>query len=80
MQVGELYASCHGNKAHAGRQSLEFHLNARPSALINFHDILEEAGHFVPDRYVLMQEAKHQGSCSDGKLGSYGTVTSLCSD
>lgn len=50
LQVGELYSSCHGNQVHAGRQSLAFHLNARPSAVLNFHDILEDAGHFVSER------------------------------
>lgn len=49
LQVGELYSSCHGNP---GRQSLAFHLNARPSAVLNFHDILEDAGHFVSERWV----------------------------
>ncbi|KAL0047044.1 hypothetical protein WJX82_004928 [Trebouxia sp. C0006] len=43
--VGELYSSCHGNQVHTGRQSVAYHLNARPSAVLNFHDILEEAGH-----------------------------------
>lgn len=52
MQVGELYSSCHGNQVHAGRQSLAFHLNARPCAVLNFHDVLEEAGHFVSERWV----------------------------
>lgn len=51
LQVGELYSSCHGNQVHAGRQSLAFHLNARPSAVLNFHDILQNAGHFVSDRW-----------------------------
>lgn len=52
MQVGELYSSCHGNEVHAGRQALAFHLNARPSAVLNFHDVLEDAGHFVSERWV----------------------------
>ena len=50
VQVGELYSSCHGEHVHAGRQSLAFHLNARPSAVLSFHDVLEEAGHFVSER------------------------------
>jgi hypothetical protein len=52
VQVGELYSSCHGNQVHTGRQSVAYHLNARPSAVLNFHDILEEAGHCVPDRHA----------------------------
>lgn len=51
LQVGELYSSCHGDQVHAGRQSLAFHLNARPSAVLNFHDILQNAGHFVSERW-----------------------------
>lgn len=52
LQVGELYSSCHGKQVHAGRQSLAFHLNARPSAVLNFHDVLEDAGHFVSERWA----------------------------
>ncbi|KAA6417553.1 MAG: hypothetical protein FRX49_12486, partial [Trebouxia sp. A1-2] len=52
QSVGELYSSCHGNQVHTGRQSVAYHLNARPSAVLNFHDILEDAGHCVPDRHA----------------------------
>eukprot|EP00891_Asterochloris_glomerata_P005039 jgi/Astpho2/5039/Aster-x0229 len=33
-----------------GRQSLEFQLNARPSAVIDLSDALREAGHTVPEK------------------------------
>ncbi|DBB00636.1 TPA: hypothetical protein ACH3X3_002319 [Trebouxia sp. C0006] len=65
--VGELYSSCHGNQVHTGRQSVAYHLNARPSAVLNFHDILEEAGHCVPDRYT-------QPVCMKDLLQRFDTV------
>lgn len=65
--VGELYSSCHGNQVHAGRQSLAFHLNARPCAVLNFHDVLEEAGHFVSERYT-------QPVCMKDLLQRFDTV------
>ena len=68
LQVGELYSSCHGDQVHAGRQSVAFHLNARPSAVLDFHDILEEAGHLVSDRH-----ATHQ--CHECYLASPGVVS-----
>ncbi|KAL0033568.1 hypothetical protein WJX79_003993 [Trebouxia sp. C0005] len=65
--VGELYSSCHGNQVHTGRQSVAYHLNARPSAVLNFHDILEDAGHCVPDRYT-------QPVCMKDLLQRFDTV------
>ena len=50
VQVGELYGQSHEDDPQAGCQELTYHLNARPSAILNFHDVLEEAGHTVADR------------------------------
>ncbi len=43
LQVGDVFAG-------HGRQSLEFQLNARPSAVIDLSDALREAGHTVPEK------------------------------
>ena len=43
LQVGDVFAG-------QGRQSLEFQLNARPSAVIDLSDALREAGHTVPEK------------------------------
>lgn len=62
-QVGELYGQSHIDDPQAARRELAYHLNARPSAILDFHDVLEEAGHFVADRYLILSACKLAPCC-----------------
>lgn len=45
LQVGEVHRG-------DGHLSLEYHLNARPSAKLDLSDALRDAGHDIPQRWA----------------------------